>query len=129
MSSDDLYINCLRDVIDFLRQFLPPDKDFAISLHETPYLTYVLGREGVYVSQRRVEEHLPFLSTSYRKISLENIPNSILRSIDLCNVIRQMINENIRWLESGYGSGEYYSAAKKIISDKDKLLQIFRCVE
>jgi hypothetical protein len=126
--SADVSEKCIKDIIDFLRGYLPPDPDFAVSLYETPSATYYLSRDGIFISQRRIEEHLPFLKIVHRKISPENIPVSILRSIDLCEVLKGVIEENIRWLNLGSKNHSYYDIARSIVSDKDTLLRLFKCL-
>jgi len=127
MSTNESYVECLRDIIDFLRNYLPPDADFAVPLYDSLSATYFLSREGVFISQKRVEEHLPFLSKIPRRISLEYLPQSILRSIDLCDLIKGIIKENMRWLNLNNENHVYYITAKRIVSDKGGILRLFKC--
>lgn len=121
-------IECLRDLIDSLRIFLPPDKDFAVPLAETRASIYYLTRDGLFMSFRRSDEFLPYLSNVSKRVSIDSVPRILLEEIDLCKLIERVIEENMRWLEiSGIDEG-HRDLAEDLVRDREKILKLFKCL-
>ncbi len=114
---DNFRSNKVIEALKTITKLIPPGEDYGIVLGESSNLKYLLDREGVVVSSMRLEEGLPFIISTHRRIRWELIPRWIIDDLDPCNLLTQLIKINLEWLNISKGlKHKHIEVAEKLVS-------------
>ncbi|MEZ0289515.1 MAG: hypothetical protein ABWJ42_00280 [Sulfolobales archaeon] len=105
------------DITDFLKissQYIPPGEDYGVLLASTTSLSYYLDRSGIISVSRRLEEHLPYMSFTSRRIDWSRIPEWVLSNIDPCSIALEIKRLNSEWVKIADRRDPYYEVAEEI---------------
>ncbi|MEM3830659.1 MAG: hypothetical protein QXS89_00415 [Sulfolobales archaeon] len=102
---------------DFLREitmFIPPGEDYGVLIGSTYNASYYIDRAGPLVISKNIDDNLPFLNFRASRINFGSIPQWLLEEINPCDIIRQIIDMNIDWLNKNYEDNPYHVIAVEI---------------
>ncbi|AEB94315.1 MULTISPECIES: hypothetical protein [Metallosphaera] len=82
----------LIKVLNEICRILPPSDDISISIGKKGAHEYVLDRKGLAIITTSLDEYLPYLSSSEKRISMEQLPDDLAKKAitDLGSIITQV---------------------------------------
>ncbi|AWR99652.1 hypothetical protein [Metallosphaera hakonensis] len=85
--------NLIR-VLNEIVKLLPPSDDIAITIGKKGTHEYVVDRKGLAIITTSQDEYLPFLSSSEKRISMDQIPEDVARKAanDINGILAQLMD-------------------------------------
>ncbi|ABP96223.1 MULTISPECIES: hypothetical protein [Metallosphaera] len=83
--------NLIKVLIE-ISKLLPPSDDVAITLGKKGTHEYVIDRRGLAIITTSQDEYLPFLSSSEKRISMEQLPDDVAKKVmsDISSLLIQL---------------------------------------
>ncbi|MCG3108533.1 hypothetical protein L3N51_00815 [Metallosphaera sp. J1] len=82
----------LTKVLIEITKLLPPSDDVAITVGKKGTHEYVIDRKGLAIITTSQDEYLPFLSSSEKRISMEQLPDDVAKKVisDISSLLVQL---------------------------------------
>ncbi len=83
--------NLIKVLIE-ISKLLPPSDDVAITVGKKGTHEYVIDRRGLAIITTSQDEYLPFLSSSEKRISMEQLPDDVAKKFmsDISSLLIQL---------------------------------------
>ncbi|MCH1770643.1 MULTISPECIES: hypothetical protein [Metallosphaera] len=83
--------NLIKVLIE-ISKLLPPSDDVAITVGKKGTHEYVIDRRGLAIITTSQDEYLPFLSSSEKRISMEQLPDDVAKKVmsDISSLLIQL---------------------------------------
>ncbi len=110
-------IESIRKLLLFLTDYIPPGIDNMILLLEEGERSLYLSSEGVKSVMVSRGEFLPFIESHMLSLSIERLKEKDLMAIGkrLDNVLRDLYNVLVRWLDHGFEDHPLFSRAREYV--------------
>ncbi|MDT7888733.1 MAG: hypothetical protein RQ885_07135 [Desulfurococcales archaeon] len=106
----------VRKALQMLISLIPPGEDYGVELASSPTISYYLDRGGLISISKRVEESLPYITSTARKIPWDLLPSWVFEELDFCRVMKDIVRINFEWLSKEGRRHPYEKIAREVIS-------------
>jgi hypothetical protein len=106
----------VREALQMLVSLIPPGEDYGVELASSPTISYYLDRGGLISISKRVEESLPYITSTARKIPWDLLPSWVFEELDFCRVMKDIVRINFEWLSKEGRRHPYEKIAREVIS-------------
>lgn len=108
----------IKKALQIITPLIPPEEDYGIELSSTANISYYIDREGLLAISRRLEEGIPYMTSTARKLAWDLLPSWVAEDLEFCRVIRDLVRINREWL-SREGRGHPYEAIARKVAEID----------
>lgn len=105
-----------KKALQILVPLIPPGEDYGVELVSTPNISYYIDRGGLVSISKRLEEGIPYMTSTMRRIAWDLLPSWALEETDLCRVLRDLVRLNAEWLSKEGRGHPYVRTARSVVS-------------
>ncbi|MEM1611651.1 MAG: hypothetical protein QXQ57_08420 [Sulfolobales archaeon] len=106
----------IRKALQMLTSLIPPGEDYGVELASSPTISYYIDRGGLLSISKRVEEGIPYMTSTARRIPWDLLPSWVMEDLDFCRIIEDIVRINIEWLNKEGRRHPYQEKAREIAS-------------
>jgi len=106
----------VRKALQMLTPLIPPGEDYGVELASSPTISYYLDRAGLVSISKRIEEGIPYMVSSARRIPWDLLPSWVAEDLDLCRVIGDIVRINVEWISREGRRHPYEKVAREVAS-------------
>lgn len=104
----------IRKALQMLTPLIPPGEDYGVELASSPTISYYLDRAGLVSISKRIEEGIPYMVSTARRIPWDLLPSWAAEDLDLCRVIRDIVRLNAEWISKEGRRHPYERIAREV---------------
>ncbi len=106
----------IRKALQMLTSLIPLGEDYGVELVSSPTISYYIDRGGLLSISKRIEEGIPYMTSTARRIPWDLLPSWVIEDLDFCRIIESIVRINIEWLSKEGRRHPYWERAKEIAS-------------
>lgn len=106
----------VRRALQIITPLIPPGEDYGVELASTPNISYYIDRGGLISISKRLEEGIPYMTSTMRRIAWDLLPSWVLEGIDFCKILRDLVKVNVEWLAKEGRGHPYARIARNVAS-------------
>lgn len=106
----------IKKALQIILPLIPPGEDYGVELASTPNISYYIDRGGLVSISKRLEEGIPYMTSTMRRIAWDLLPSWVLEETDFCRILRDLVRLNAEWLAKEGRSHPYARIARNIVS-------------
>jgi hypothetical protein len=106
----------IRRALQIILPLIPPGEDYGVELVSTPNLSYYIDRGGLISISKRLEEGIPYMMSTSRRIAWDLLPSWVLEEVDFCKILKDLARINAEWLAREGRAHPHTRVAREIAS-------------
>lgn len=106
----------VKKALQLILPLIPPGEDYGVELISTPNLSYYVDRGGPLSISKRLEEGIPYMASTMRRIAWDLLPSWVLEELDFCKILRDLVRLNAEWLAKEGRRHPYADVARSVSS-------------
>jgi len=106
----------IRKALQMLTSLIPPGEDYGVELASSSTISYYIDRGGLLSISKRIEEGIPYMTSTARRISWDLLPSWVIEDLDFCRIMESIVRINAEWLSKEGKRHPYWGKAREIAS-------------